>query len=71
MRPLVVKFPVAKSRVEAAIVKARVELWRCALANARRGDFPLFSFLQTCREDPLLLLSMGRAFKMVGKGWRE
>lgn len=71
MRPLAATFPVAKARVEAAIVKARVELWRSALANARRGDFPLFPFLQACREDPLLLLSMGRAFRMVGKGWRE
>lgn len=65
MRRVVADFPVAKSRVEAAIIKARVEVWRAALANIRRGDFPLGSFLKLCTFDPSLVFSLGKAIRVA------
>ncbi len=67
MRQLVRAFPVAKETLERSIVKARVELWRSVLANARRGDFPLTDFFSVCAADPMLVRGLPQALKsMVG-----
>jgi succinoglycan biosynthesis protein ExoW len=68
MRPLVRTFPVAKEKVEIAIAKARVELWRSALANLRRGDLPLSEIVQLCILDPRLILSAPRALQTALRG---
>lgn len=65
MRHLVTDFPVAKSRVEVSIGKARVEVWRAVFANLRRGDFPLKQLINLFFVDPPLVLSVGAAIRAV------
>ncbi|AWI79770.1 hypothetical protein CEW87_10545 [Parazoarcus communis] len=71
MRPVVESFPVAKAKVEQAVRSARVELCRSAIANLRRGDFPLSQFFQICRADPLLLFSVTGALSAARRGRRS